>query len=138
MSLCGMTSSLRVAFAVRLRREPIEPEHVENRLVEPLEPPAKPALAAYLGARYPRAPPAQPRCRRDQSGKSQAQKSGRVRRTNDRFTLKTNAPDFNVGRSAPGAVIPDRRLPKMLWSVPPEAQHGVVLAGEEGFEPSIS
>jgi hypothetical protein len=69
-------------------------------------------------------------------GKSQAHKSGGVRRTNDRFTLKTSAPDSRgppyLLHSAHGDNGPSTRCCGRFSSTP---QQVVVLAGEEGFEP---
>jgi hypothetical protein len=72
------------------------------------------------------------------TNRSQAHNSGRVRRTNDRFTLKTSAPDFRKRQISPGRPMTNGRRHNMLRSGLTKAQQVVVLAGEEGFEPSIS
>ena len=80
-----------------------------------------------------------PDLKRRVSSRSQAHDSGRVRRTNDRFTLKTRAPDFRrpfidpIGHNTQPAPPPD-----VVVGESPDHHRLWLLAGEEGFEPSIS
>jgi hypothetical protein len=59
-------------------------------------------------------------------------------RTNDRFTLKTSALIFGGQPIRPRTLMGNERRHKMLRSGPATPQHVAVMAGEEGFEPSIS